>query len=72
MNERQGKRAGDIAAHMMRFTSRSHLAAMRPLRSRLIAAQKMVAECEILLAAVKEGTEQIRAELREKMVELRQ
>ena len=33
------------------------------------AAQKMVAECETLLAAVKEGTEQIRSELREKMVE---
>jgi hypothetical protein len=33
------------------------------------AAQKMVAECETLLAAVRMGTEQIRAELREKMVE---
>jgi hypothetical protein len=33
------------------------------------AAQKMVAECETLLAAVRQGTEQIRAELREKMVE---
>jgi hypothetical protein len=34
-----------------------------------IAAQKMVAECETLLAAVRHGTEQIRSELREKMVE---
>ena len=33
------------------------------------AAQKMVAECETLLAAVRKGTEQIRSELREKMVE---
>ena len=32
------------------------------------AAQKMVAECETL-AAVRQGTEQIRSELREKMVE---
>jgi len=29
----------------------------------------MVAECETLLAAVRQGTEQIRSELREKMVE---
>ena len=29
----------------------------------------MVAECETLLAAVSQGTEQIRSELREKMVE---
>src|SRR5215475_15037519 len=33
------------------------------------AAQKMVAECETLLGAVRNGTEQIRSELREKMVE---
>ena len=33
------------------------------------AAQKMVAECETLLDAVRQGTEQIRSELREKMVE---
>ena len=33
------------------------------------AAQKMVAECQTLLAAVREGTEHIRSELREKMVE---
>jgi hypothetical protein len=33
------------------------------------AAQKMVAECETLSKAVKEGTEQIRSELRERMVE---
>ena len=33
------------------------------------AAQKMVAECETLLGAVRQGTEQIRSELREKMVE---
>jgi hypothetical protein len=33
------------------------------------AAQKMVAECETLCKAVKEGTEQIRSELRERMVE---
>jgi hypothetical protein len=32
------------------------------------AAQKMVAECETLLGAVRQGTEQIRSELREKMV----
>jgi hypothetical protein len=33
------------------------------------AAQKMVAECETLYKAVREGTEQLRSELREKMVE---
>src|SRR6185437_12970377 len=33
------------------------------------AAQKMVAECETLLGAVRQDTEQIRSELREKMVE---
>jgi hypothetical protein len=33
------------------------------------AGQKMIAECEILLRAVRQGTEQIRSELREKMVE---
>ena len=33
------------------------------------AAQKMVAECETLLGAVRQGTEQVRSELREKMVE---
>jgi hypothetical protein len=44
--------------YMMRFTSRSHPAAMKPLRS-----------CETLLGAVRQGTEQIRSELREKMVE---
>ena len=34
-----------------------------------IVVAKMVAECETLLQAVRQGTEQIRSELREKVVE---
>src|SRR5436309_15901978 len=61
---------------MMRSTSRSHPAAMKPSRSHSVSLtrpikrrRKMVAECETLLAAVSQGTEQIRSELREKMIE---
>src|SRR5438094_5771131 len=75
MNEMQGKNGAPTVHYMMRSTSRSHPAAMKPSRSHCLvdeadkAAQKMVAECETLLAAVRQGTEQIRSELREKMVE---
>jgi hypothetical protein len=69
MNERQGK---DGDALYERITSRSDeaiKAALGLAEEADNAAQKMVAECETLLEAVKEGTEQIRSELREKMVE---
>jgi hypothetical protein len=76
MNEREGKPAGDNAAlHdaiYQQITSRSDEAinvALGLVDEADKAAQKMVAECETLLAAVREGTEQIRSELREKMVE---
>jgi hypothetical protein len=76
MNERQGKHAGDIAAlhdaFYQQITSSSDEAinvALGLVDEADKAAQKMVAECETLLAAVREGTEQIRSELRQKMVE---
>jgi alkanesulfonate monooxygenase SsuD/methylene tetrahydromethanopterin reductase-like flavin-dependent oxidoreductase (luciferase family) len=76
MNERQGKTdVGDAAlrdALYQQITSASGEAikvAFGLVDEADNAAQKMVAECETLLAAVKEGTEQIRGELRQKMVE---
>src|SRR5262245_35829686 len=61
---------------MMRFTSRSHPAAMKPLRSRSVSWTRPIKRrrrwslsCETLLGAVRQGTEQVRSELREKMVE---
>jgi hypothetical protein len=76
MNERQGKNGGGNAAlHdalYQQITSSSDEAinvALGLVDEADKAAQKMVAECETLLAAVRQGTEQIRSELREKMVE---
>jgi hypothetical protein len=76
MNERQGKNGGaNVAIHdvlYQQITSHSDEAinvALGLVDEADKAAQKMVAECETLLAAVRQGTEQIRSELREKMVE---
>ena len=76
MNERQGKNGGGNAAlHdalYQQITSSSDEAinvALGLVDEADRAAQKMVAECETLLAAVRQGTEQIRSELRQKMVE---
>ena len=76
MNERQGKNGGGNAAlHdavYQQITSSSDEAinvALGLADEADRAGQKMVAECETLLAAVRKGTEQIRSELREKMVE---
>ena len=76
MNERQGKNGGGNAAlHdavYQQITSSSDEAinvALGLADEADRAGQKMVAECETLLAAVREGTEHIRSELREKMVE---
>jgi len=76
MNERQGKNGGaNIAIHdalYQQITSSGDEAikvALGLVDEADKAAQKMVAECETLLDAVRQGTEQIRSELREKMVE---
>jgi methyl-accepting chemotaxis protein len=76
MNERQGKNGGESAAlHdalYQRITSSTEGAikiALGLVDEADKAAQKMVAECETLLEAVRQGTEQIRSDLREKMVE---
>ena len=76
MNERQGKNGGGNAALpdvlYQQITSSSDEAinvALGLVDEADKAAQKMVAQCETLLAAVRQGTEQIRSELREKMVE---
>ena len=75
MNERQGKNGGGEAlcdVLYQRITSSTDEAikvALGLVDEADKAAQKMVAECETLLEAVREGTEQIRSELREKMVE---
>src|SRR5262245_25514307 len=73
MNERQGKDGGgETDLVYQRITSRSDEAikvALGLADEADKAAQKMVAECETLLEAVRQGTEQIRSELREKMVE---
>ena len=75
MNERRGKNGGSNGVHdvlYQQITSSSDEAinvALGLVDEADRAAQKMVAECETLLAAVRQGTEQIRSELREKMVE---
>jgi hypothetical protein len=75
MNERQGRNGGGGAlcdVLYQQITSSSDAAikvALSLVDEADKAAQKMVAECETLLNAVREGTEQIRSELREKMVE---
>src|SRR5258707_8947367 len=76
MNERQGKDGGGNAAlHdalYQQISSSSDEAvegAIGVVDEADKAAQKMVAECETLLAVVRQGTEQIRSEVREKMVE---
>jgi methyl-accepting chemotaxis protein len=70
MNERPG--SGDPDVLYQQITSSSDEAikvALGFVDDADKAAHKMVAECETLLQAVREGTEQIRSELREKMVE---
>ena len=76
MNEGRGKNGGGNAALpdvlYQQITSSSDEAinvALGLVDEADKAAQKMVAQCETLLAAVRQGTEQIRSELREKMVE---
>jgi len=76
MNERYGRNGGESGALQdalyQQITSSSDEAikvALGLADEADEAAQKMVAECETLLQAVRQGTEQIRSELREKMVE---
>jgi hypothetical protein len=76
MNESQSKNGGaNVVLHdvlYQQITSSSDEAikvALGLVDEADKAAQKMVAECETLLAAVRQGTEHIRSELREKMVE---
>ena len=76
MKEQQGKNGGtNVAMHDVLYQQISSSsdeaikAALGLVDEADEAAQKMVAECETLLAAVRQGTEQIRSELREKMVE---
>src|SRR5215467_8865055 len=73
MNKRQGKN-GEALCDVLyqRITSSSDEAikvALSLVDDADNAAQKMVSECQTLLDAVRESTEQIRSELREKMVE---
>src|ERR1700757_3992484 len=76
MKEQQGKNGGtNVAMHDVLYQQISS-SSYEPIKAALgladeadRAAQKMVAECETLLAAVRQGTEQIRSELRQKMVE---
>jgi hypothetical protein len=76
MNERRGKNGSDTAAlHYelyQQITSSSDEAikvALGLVDEADKAAQEMVVQSETLLEAVRQGTEQIRSELREKMVE---
>ena len=76
MDERQGKNGGANAALHDALYQQISSSSDEAIKGALglvdeadKAAQKMVAECETLLAAVSQGTEQIRSELREKMVE---
>ena len=76
MNEGQGKNGGGNAAlqgvlyqQISSSSDEAIKAALGLVDEADEAAHKMVAECETLLAAVRQGTEQIRSELREKMVE---
>jgi len=76
MNERQGKNGGGNAALHDALYQQISSSSDEAIKGALglvdeadKAAQKMVAECETLLAVVRQGTEQIRSELREKMVE---
>jgi hypothetical protein len=74
MNKKQGNNGGGNAAihdvFYQQITSHTDEAinvALGLVDEADKAAQKMVAECETLLAAVRQGTEQIRSELRESM-----
>ena len=76
MNERQGKEGGENHALKevlyQQITSSSDEAikvALGLVDEADQAARKMVAECETLLQAVRQATEQVRSELREKMIE---
>ena len=76
MNERQGREGGESGALnevlYQQITSSSDEAikvALGLVDEADQAARKMVAECETLLQAVRQATEQVRSELREKMIE---
>jgi hypothetical protein len=76
MNERQGREGGESGALnevlYQQITSSSDEAikvALGLVDEADEAARKMVAECETLLQAVRQATDQIRSELREKMIE---
>jgi hypothetical protein len=76
MNEKHGKNGGpsaaihDVLYKQIKYRSDEAIKVALGLADETDqAAQKMVAECETLCKAVKDGTEQIRSELREKMVE---
>jgi hypothetical protein len=76
MNERQGREGGESGALnevlYQQITSSSDEAikvALGLVEEADEAARKMVAECETLLQAVRQATDQIRSELREKMIE---
>jgi hypothetical protein len=73
MNEGQGKDGGDQTDVLyQQITSSSDEAikvALGLVDEADEAARKMVAECETLLQAVRQATDQIRSELREKMIE---
>jgi hypothetical protein len=73
MNERYGKNSGgetDVLYQQITSSSDEAIKVALGLADEADkAAQKMVAECETLLQAVRQGTEQIRSELREKMIE---
>jgi len=73
MNETQGKNKAALQGVLYQQISSSSDEAIKAALGLVYeadkAAQKMVAECETLLGAVREGTEHIRSELREKMVE---
>ena len=74
MNEGQGKNGGDKTDYELyqQITSSSDEAikvALGLVDEADEAAREMVAECETLLQAVRQATDQIRSELREKMIE---
>jgi len=73
MNEGQGKDGGgqtDVLYQQITSSSDEAIkVALGLVDEADEAARKMVAECETLLRAVRQATEQIRSELREKMIE---
>jgi cob(I)alamin adenosyltransferase len=73
MNEGQGKDGGgqtDVLYQQITSSSDEAIkVALGLVDEADEAARKMVAECETLLQAVRQATDQIRSELREKMIE---